>query len=126
LRKGGEQLNRVYILLTAFLFFVLLFYAGELSQKAKIKHGAAMTMQGVLVMGDGQIYLVGDDVVSKEEVESVSINEVIGRYGSVAKLDIQNLSFFKRLQTGDRVKIWYTEVQESFPSKIQVLKLEVL
>lgn len=82
-------------------------------------------MQGMLVMGNGQIYLVGDDDVSKEEVESVSINEVIGRYGSVAKLDIQNLSFFKRLQTGDRVKIWYTEVQESFPSKIQVLKLEV-
>ncbi len=124
MRKGGEQLNRVYILLTALLFFILLFYAGELSQKAKINHGA-MTMQGVLVMGNGQIYLVGDEGVSKEEVEGVSINEVIGRYGSVAKLDIQNLSFFKRLQTGDRVKIWYTEVQESFPSKIQVLKLEV-
>ena len=118
-------MNRVYIVLTAFLFFVLLFYAGELSQKAKINHGA-MTMQGMLVMGDGQIYLVGDDVVSKEEVGGVSVNEVIGRYGSVAKLDIQNLSFFKRLETGDRVKIWYTEVQESFPSKIQVLKLEVL
>ncbi|MDR4938350.1 DUF3221 domain-containing protein [Rossellomorea marisflavi] len=118
-------MNRVYILLTALLFFILLFYAGELSQKAKINHGA-MTMQGMLVMGNGQIYLVGDDDVSKEEVESVSINEVIGRYGSVAKLDIQNHSFFKRLQTGDRVKIWYTEVQESFPSKIQVLKLEAL
>ncbi|MEW4326939.1 hypothetical protein Q0N12_09715 [Rossellomorea marisflavi] len=117
-------MKRVYILLTALLFFVLLFYAGELSQKAKIKQGA-MTMQGMLVMGNGQIYLVGDDDVSKEEVESVAINEVTGRYGSVAKLDIQNLSFFKRLQTGDRVKIWYTEVQESFPSKVQVLKLEV-
>lgn len=59
-------MNRVYILLTALLFFVLLFYAGELSQKAKINHGA-MTMQGMLVMGNGQIYLVAMTTCQKKK-----------------------------------------------------------
>ncbi|WP_436376934.1 DUF3221 domain-containing protein [Cytobacillus sp. BC1816] len=51
------------------------------------------------------------------------MNEIIGDYKSVYKLNNAVLSGIK---SGDKVRIWFSEILESFPAQVKVLKIEKL
>ncbi|WP_258759807.1 YobA family protein [Cytobacillus firmus] len=74
-------------------------------------------------MKENIILLIGDKGFTMADAETQSVNEIIGNYKFVYKLNNAVLSGIK---SGDKVKIWYKEILESFPAQINVLKIEKL
>ncbi|MGD6847969.1 DUF3221 domain-containing protein [Rossellomorea aquimaris] len=118
-------MKRILTILISLIFFAILWYLGDLSQQSKVKEGA-VTMEGIIVINKSNVYLVEDTDFTKDDAEDLSIDEIIGRYKSVSKLNIINGSSIKDIENGDKVKIWYSEIQESVPAKIKVLQIKTI
>ncbi|RBP96715.1 uncharacterized protein DUF3221 [Cytobacillus firmus] len=104
------------------LVLLLLWFMGNLSQRSQVNEGTA-TMEGTIVLNGTIILLVEDKGFTKADAQNQSINEIIGDYKSVYKLNNAVLSGIK---SGDKVRIWYSEILESFPAQVKVLKIEKL
>ncbi|MCS0787581.1 YobA family protein [Cytobacillus firmus] len=115
-------MKRAAAIFILIIVLLLLWLIGILSQQAQVKEGTA-TLEGTIVMKENIILLIGDKGFTMADAETQSVNEIIGNYKSVYKL---NNAFLSGIKSGDKVKIWYTEILESFPAQINVLKIEKL
>lgn len=95
---------------------------GNLSQQAQVNEGTS-TLEGIIVMKENIVLFIEDNGFTKADAETRSVNEIIGNYRSVYKL---NNAVLSGLKSGDKVKIWYSEILESFPAQVKVLKIEKL
>ncbi|ENQ3077043.1 DUF3221 domain-containing protein [Bacillus cereus] len=80
---------------------------------------------------DGYILLKGDTVyfieekLIKDDYDRKNLEERLKkRIPAEAILHFNNLNIEKELQTGDKVRIEYSEILESYPVKIKVTKME--
>ncbi|MGI8384199.1 DUF3221 domain-containing protein [Robertmurraya sp. P23] len=115
-------MKRIITLLITLIVFVILWYLGDLSQQTKVQEESA-TMEGIIVISNSDVYLVEDSDFTRHEADNLSINEIIGTYPSVNRLSDVSSSL-KNIKNGDKVIIWYTEIQESMPANIKVLKIQ--
>lgn len=114
-------MRRVIIILISFVVLGTLWYIGTLSQQTQVKRGT-LTMEGIIVIEHSHVFLVADTNFTSQNAEVLSISEIIGTYQSVFKLNGIGSSL-RDIKNGDTVKIWYSEILESFPSKIKVSKI---
>ncbi|CEE00072.1 MULTISPECIES: DUF3221 domain-containing protein [Bacillaceae] len=115
-------MKRIITILISLIVLAMFWYLGDLSQQTKVIEGA-VTKEGIIVINKGNVYLVEDTNFTKEDAKDLLIDEIIGKY-NVSKLYISNSSSIKNIENGDKVKIWYYEIQESVPAKIRVVKVE--
>ncbi|WP_394578297.1 DUF3221 domain-containing protein [Cytobacillus firmus] len=80
-------------------------------------------MEGTIVIKENVILLIEDKDFTKEDAKARSVDELIGKYNSVYKL---NNAVLRGIKSGDKEKIWYSEILESFPAQVKVLKIEKL
>ncbi|MCM3404415.1 MULTISPECIES: DUF3221 domain-containing protein [Cytobacillus] len=118
----NRTMKRAAAIFILIIVLLLLWLIGILSQQAQVNEGAA-TLEGTIVMKENIILLIEDKGFTLADAETQSVNELIGNYKSVYKLNNAVLSGIK---SGDMVEIWYTEILESFPAQINVIKIKKL
>lgn len=77
----------------------------------------------ILLKGDTVFFIEGKLI--KDEYDRKHLEERLKRkIPADAILHFTNPSLGKELQTGDKVRIEYSEMLESYPAKVRVIKLE--
>lgn len=115
-------MKRALAIFILIIVLLLLWFIGKLGQHAQVNEETA-AMEGTIVMKENVILLIEDKGFTKADAKARSVDELIGKYNSVYKL---NNAVLSGITSGDKVKIWYTEILESFPAQVKVLKVEKL
>ncbi|PGZ95415.1 hypothetical protein COE51_20300 [Bacillus pseudomycoides] len=112
------------------IFIIVLVWKTDTSNEIK-KSTTKTDNNTVSNVMDGYILLKGDTVFFIEEKNIETDNDrknleerLEWRIPADSILQFNNPSIKKELQTGDKVRIEYSEILESYPAKIRVTKLE--
>ncbi|MBB6284080.1 DUF3221 domain-containing protein [Geobacillus subterraneus] len=106
---------------TILLFIVLLFFFSEYSTNRSPNQ--ATILEGFIIMKDGEVYLVEDPDFIQDDANKLSIQELRRKY-HMSKLWIKGVGTLRGIKNGQKVKVWYSEILESYPGKIKVTKIE--
>ena len=123
--------NRIYkpIINTVFLFLFLvaLWFLGNVSQLLSNKENTESEI-GYIVMHEGIVYFIQGKDVQQSDIESFSSENAIysNKFESVSILINESKLSMRGIKSGDEVRIWYSEILESNPAKIKVIRIEKL
>ncbi|WP_160156421.1 DUF3221 domain-containing protein [Geobacillus sp. TFV-3] len=113
---------RRYILVSVILCSIaLLFFFSEYS--ANRSPNQAAVSEGFIIMKEGEVYLVEDQDFIQDDANKLSIQELRRKY-HMSKLWITGAGTLGGIKNGQKVRVWYSEILESYPSKIKVTKIE--
>ena len=108
------------------LFLVALWFLGNVSQLFASKENTESEI-GYIVMHEGIVYFIQGKDVQQSDIESFSSeNLLFSKFESVSILINESKLSMKGIKSGDEVRIWYSEILESNPAKIKVIRIEKL
>jgi len=109
------------------LFLVALWFLGNVSQLFASKENTESEI-GYIVMHEGIVYFIQGKDVQQSDIESFSsVNLMyLNKFESVSILINESKLSMKGIKSGDKVRIWYSEILESSPAKIKVICIEKL
>lgn len=86
----------------------------------------SISEEGIIIFekNSGKNLLIQDSNFQYEDKE-LSLNELLNKYDEVLFLSFKNKSIVKQVQSGQKVKIWYSEILESNPPIYKVEQLEI-
>jgi hypothetical protein len=102
-------------------FIVLLFFFDEYRTNQSLNQEA--TLKGFIIMKEGEVYLVEDPDFVQEDANKLTMQELRRKY-NMNKLWIKGFGTLRGIENGQKVKVWYSEILESYPAKVKVLKIE--
>lgn len=110
-----------------FLFLVALWFLGNVSQLLSNKENTESEI-GYIVMHEGIVYFIQGKDVQQSDIESFSSENPIysNKFESVSILINESKLSMREIKSGDEVRIWYSEILESNPAKIKVIRTEKL
>jgi len=110
-----------------FLFLVALWFLGNVSQLLSNKENTESEI-GYIVMHEGIVYFIQGKDVQQSDIESFSSENPIysNKFESVSILINESKLSMRGIKSGDEVRIWYSEILESNPAKIKVIRIEKL
>jgi len=110
-----------------FLFLVALWFLGNVSQLLSNKENTESEI-GYIVMHEGIVYFIQGKDVQQSDIESFSSENAIysNKFESVSILINESKLSMRGIKSGDEVRIWYSEILESNPAKIKVIRIEKL
>ena len=79
-------------------------------------------------MHEGIVYFIQGKDVQQSDIESFSSENLmyLNKFETVSILINESKLSMKGIKSGDEVRIWYSEILESNPAKIKVIRLEKL
>ncbi|MCT1540262.1 MULTISPECIES: DUF3221 domain-containing protein [Lysinibacillus] len=109
------------------LFLVALWFLGNVSQLFASKENTESEI-GYIVMHEGIVYFIQGKDVQQSDIESFSSENLLfsNKFESVSILINESKLSMKGIKSGDEVRIWYSEILESNPAKIKVIRIEKL
>ncbi|KOS62581.1 DUF3221 domain-containing protein [Lysinibacillus agricola] len=117
-RISKPIINMVLLL----LFLVVLWFIGNVSQLLSSKENTESEI-GYIVMHEGIVYFIQGKDVQQSDIESFA-SENSNKFESVSILNNELKLSMKGIKSGDKVRIWYSEILESNPAKIKVIRIE--
>jgi hypothetical protein len=114
-------MERYILVITILGFIVLLFFFDEYRTNQSLNQEA--TLEGFIIMKEGEVYLVKDPDFVQEDANKLTIQELRRKY-NMSKLLIKGFGTLRGIENGQKVKVWYSEILESYPGKVKVLKIE--
>lgn len=122
-RISKPIINTVFL----FLFLVALWFLGNVSQLLSNKENTESEI-GYIVMHEGIVYFIQGKDVQQSDIESFSSENPIysNKFESVSILINESKFSMRGIKSGDEVRIWYSEILESYPAKIKVIRIEKL
>ncbi|MED3651374.1 DUF3221 domain-containing protein [Heyndrickxia sporothermodurans] len=79
------------------------------------------TLKGIIYKGEEGIWLIEGE--SNINIDGFNLKQLREDYLNVIKLNIINKD---EINSGDKVKVWYDYIRESYPPKTNVLKYDKL
>ena len=109
------------------LFLVALWFLGNVSQLFASKENTESKI-GYIVMHEGIVYFIQGKDVQQSDIESFSSENLIysKKFENVSILINESKLTMRGIKSGDEVRIWYSEILESNPAKIKVIRIEKL
>ncbi len=111
------------------LFLVALWFLGNVSQLFASKENTESEI-GYIVMHEGIVYFIQGKDVQQSDIESFSSENPMYsnkfEFESVSILINESKLSMRGIKSGDEVRIWYSEILESNPAKIKVIRIEKL
>ncbi len=109
------------------LFLVVLWFVGNVSQLLSSKENTESEI-GYIVMHEGIVYFIQGKDVQQSDIENFSSENLMysNKFESVSILNNDLKLSMKGIKSGDKVRIWYSEILESNPAKIKVIRIEKL
>ncbi|MFS1514615.1 YobA family protein [Chengkuizengella sp. SCS-71B] len=96
------------------------------SEKGTVSEDGAMSEEGYIISKDkDRILVVGG--ISQEDVQSTSVEDILnGKGSSAAWFDIPDDLQVGDLQVGQKVKVWFSVMAESYPGQATAQKVQVI
>lgn len=109
------------------LFLVALWFLGNASQLSASKENTESEI-GYIVIHEGIVYFIQGKDVQQSDIESFSSENLmyLNKFDTVSILINESKLSMKGIKSGDEVRIWYSEISESNPAKIKVIRIEKL
>ena len=109
------------------LFLVILYFLGNVSQLLSSKENSESEI-GYIVIHKGTAYFIQGKDVQQSDFETFSSDNFMysNQFESVSILNNELKPSMKDIKSGDKVRIWYSEILESNPAKIKVIRIEKL
>ncbi|MFJ7730927.1 DUF3221 domain-containing protein [Lysinibacillus sp. NPDC097231] len=122
-RISKPIINMVLLL----LFLVVLWFIGDVSHLLSSKENIEREI-GYIVLHEGIVYFIQGKDVQQSDIESFSSENLMysNKFESVSILNNELKLSMKGIKSGDKVRIWYSEILESNPAKIKVIRIEKL
>lgn len=118
--RGEEQRDKYEKIVLFILILFAIIILGDLINK--IRADGKMTVEGYILNKEGVLYLITDADFNVKTAKEQSNQEFIRSYG-IYRLDSVPFSF-SPYRDGQKMKVWFSEVLESHPAKIKVMKSE--
>lgn len=83
--------------------------------------------EGFIVHHNGTSYFIEGENIAQSDLQSFSDEDIMNskKFSSVSVLQGGGLKLgFKGIESGDKVRIWYTEVLEIYPAQIKLTRIE--
>ncbi|MGG2073439.1 DUF3221 domain-containing protein [Lysinibacillus irui] len=109
------------------LLLVILYFLGNVSQLLSSKENSENEI-GYIVIQKGTVYFIQGKDVQQSDLESFSSKNFMysNQFESVSILNNELKLSMNDIKSGDKVRIWYSEILESNPEKIKVIRIEKL
>ncbi|WP_312124126.1 DUF3221 domain-containing protein [Lysinibacillus boronitolerans] len=109
------------------LFLVALWFLGNASQLSASKENTESEI-GYIVIHEGIVYFIQGKDVQQSDIESFSSENLmyLNKFETVSILINESKLSMNGIKSGDEVRIWYSEILESNPAKIKVIRIEKL
>ncbi|MEI4802851.1 DUF3221 domain-containing protein [Bacillus sp. FJAT-51639] len=129
------QMKKNIQIVGTIIFFVIIFmivlirktdtsYEFKKSTTKTNNNAVSNRIYGYILLKGDTVFFIEEKLI-KDEYDRKHLEERLKRkIPADAILHFTNLSLGKELQTGDKVRIKYSEMLESYPAKIRVIKLE--
>ncbi|WP_242218544.1 DUF3221 domain-containing protein [Bacillus cereus group sp. BfR-BA-01380] len=81
-------------------------------------------VRGYILLKEDTVFFIYEKIIKSDYDRKNLEQRLKWRFPADAILHFNNPNIEKELQTGDKVRIEYSEILESYPAKIQVTKFE--
>ncbi|MED1555371.1 DUF3221 domain-containing protein [Bacillus paramycoides] len=83
--------------------------------------------EGYVILRNDTVFFVGDKTFeTKVELQNYIEQQINKEHPSDTILRLNDKSAYDQLKTGDKIKVWSSQVLESYPAKMIVEKFEML
>ena len=84
---------------------------------------------GHIIISSSSVYFIHEEDLPEEDIENIKWGELSSFLGNPTNFILIGEpveAIFDQLSTGDKVEIWYDTILESYPAKIEVIKIRKL
>ncbi|WP_439874258.1 DUF3221 domain-containing protein [Bacillus mycoides] len=113
----------MYIFLSVFLL-VLSACTTKQIEPVAVK---AVPKEGYIIVRNDTVFFVGDKTFeTKVELQNDMEQQMNKDHPSDIVLGFKNKDAYNQLKTGDKIKVWPSQILESYPSKMIIEKFEIV
>ncbi|EDX66862.1 MULTISPECIES: DUF3221 domain-containing protein [Bacillus] len=110
----------MYIFLSAFLLVISACTTKQVAVKA-------ITKEGYIILRNDTVFFVGDKTFeTKIELQNYIEQQMNQDYPSDIVLIFKDKDAYDQLKTGDKIKVWSSQMLESYPAKMIVERFEIV
>ncbi|EJS73408.1 DUF3221 domain-containing protein [Bacillus cereus] len=87
----------------------------------------AVPKEGYIIVRNDTVFFVGDKTFeTKVELRNYMEQQMNKEYPSDIVLSFKEKDAYNKLKTGDKIKVWSSQILESYPAKMIVEKFEIV
>ncbi|WP_242213627.1 DUF3221 domain-containing protein [Bacillus cereus group sp. BfR-BA-01383] len=106
------------------LLIILSACTTKIVEQVAVKQGPK---EGYIIIRNDTVFFVGDKMFeTKVELQNYMEQQMNKEYPSHTVLNFKDKSAYKLLKTGDKIKVWSSQILESDPAKMIVEKFEIV
>lgn len=120
------------IILSSIFIFSIKFLDKESTTKtniALVENTDKKGQVGYVIIKNSSVYFLKEDDLPDENIENINWDQLNSFMGHPSDSVLQGepiTDIFDNLKTGDKVEIWYSAIDESYPGQIEVIKIKKL
>ncbi|PFM65175.1 hypothetical protein COJ48_08070 [Bacillus cereus] len=124
-RYGGIVMRKATFFFISILFLIIL---SACTTKTVEQVGVKEEpKEGYVILRNDTVFFVGDKTFkTKAELQNYIEQQINKEHPSDIILRLNDKSAYDQLKTGDKIKVWSSQVLESYPAKMIVEKLEIV
>ncbi|MGG5739303.1 MULTISPECIES: DUF3221 domain-containing protein [Bacillus cereus group] len=112
-----------YIFLSVFLI-ILPSCTTKTVERVAVKK---VSKEGYVILRNDTVFFVGDKMFeTKVELQKYIEQQMNKDHPSDIVLSFKNKDAYNQLKTGDKIKVWPSQILESYPSKMIIEKFEIV
>ncbi|EJS72797.1 MULTISPECIES: DUF3221 domain-containing protein [Bacillus] len=113
----------MFMFLGAFLIILSACTTKQVEQVAVKK----VSEEGYVILRNDTAFFVDDKTFeTKVELQNYIEQQMNKEYPSHTVLSFKDKSAYNQLKTGDKIKVWFSQILESYPAKMIVEKCEIV
>lgn len=83
--------------------------------------------EGYIIVRNDAVFFVGDKTFNtKVELQNYMEQQINKEHPSDTVLRFKDKSAYNQLKTGDKIKVWFSQILESYPGQMIVEKFEIV
>jgi len=119
----NKKLLIILIGITTIIIFYFLLTRNDKPKNDSLDFGVS-TNEGYILLKEERIYFVANQDIKTKDIETYIREQMKKEHPTDIVLHFK--STYGQLENGQKIKIWYREIRESYPTQIPVLKYKLL
>ena len=117
----------MYVIVIIVIFLIVITFNFESEKEIVSSNSSGYTGPGVegIIHNQKSLFIIVDPTFDNTDL-NLPIEELVGKYQGTGRIWIEEEEFKEELQSGQKVRIWFNEVLESYPPIYRVEKIKVL
>ncbi|MDH4420781.1 MULTISPECIES: DUF3221 domain-containing protein [Bacillus] len=113
--------------LMAYLYVFLIILSACTSPQISTTVEQTVTKEGYVILKNDRVYFIGDKTFEmKVELQNYIEQQMNKEHPSDIVLSFKDKHAYNQLKTGNKIKVWSSQIIESYPAKMIVEKFEIV